>query len=290
MSLDYHAVKNWPIPEAAQKYTAKDTILYALGVGAATQNPLPPEDLKFVYERKLQALPTYASLLAGDSAWMTDPAAGIDLNKVLHGEQFLTIHKPLLPEGSVIGIDTVDEIYDKGADKGAVMYMTRTLKDAVSGELLATSAWSVFMRGNGGFGGTATGQPAPFAIPDTRVPDAAIDLSTRPEQAVIYRLSGDFNPLHIDPKVAGLVGFDKPILHGMCSYGVAGRAIIKLRCDNDASRLRKLNLRFASPVFPGETLRTEVWDIAPGKLGFRVRVVERDVIALNNGYAEYIAA
>ncbi|WP_076590843.1 MaoC/PaaZ C-terminal domain-containing protein [Herminiimonas arsenitoxidans] len=288
MSLNYETVKNWPIPEAAQKYTAKDTILYALGVGSATQNPLPPEDLKFVYERKLQALPTFASLLAGDSSWMADPKAGIDLNKVLHGEQFLTIHKPLPPEGSVIGTDTIDEIYDKGADKGAVMYMTRTLRDAVSGELLATSGWSVFMRGNGGFGGTATGQPAPYPVPEGRAPDATIDLLTRPEQATIYRLSGDFNPLHIDPKIAGLVGFDKPILHGMCSYGVAGRAILKLRCGNDASRLRKLNLRFASPVFPGETLRTEVWDVEPGKLAFRVRIVERDVIALNNGYAEYI--
>ncbi|MES2025599.1 MAG: MaoC/PaaZ C-terminal domain-containing protein [Pseudomonadota bacterium] len=288
MSLNYETVKNWPIPEAAQKYTAKDTILYALGVGSATQNPLPPEDLKFVYERKLQALPTYASLLAGDSSWMADPKAGIDLNKVLHGEQFLTIHKPLPPEGSVIGTDTIDEIYDKGADKGAVMYMTRTLRDAVSGELLATSGWSVFMRGNGGFGGTATGQPAPYPVPEGRAPDATIDLLTRPEQATIYRLSGDFNPLHIDPKIAGMVGFDKPILHGMCSYGVAGRAILKLRCGNDASRLRKLNLRFASPVFPGETLRTEVWDVEPGKLAFRVRIVERDVIALNNGYAEYV--
>jgi len=289
VSLNYDVVKNWPIPEAAQKYTAKDTILYALGVGSATQNPLPPEDLKFVYERKLQALPTFASLLAGDSSWMANPKAGIDLNKVLHGEQFLTIHRPLPAEGSVIGTDTIDEIYDKGADKGAVMYMTRKLRDAVSGELIATSGWSVFMRGNGGFGGTASGQPSPYPIPEGRAPDAGIDLLTRPEQATIYRLSGDFNPLHIDPKIAGLVGFDKPILHGMCSYGVAGRAVLKLRCDNNAERLRKLNLRFASPVFPGETLRTEIWDVAPGKLAFRVRVVERDVVALNNGYAEYDA-
>ncbi|RJF91668.1 MaoC/PaaZ C-terminal domain-containing protein [Noviherbaspirillum saxi] len=289
MSLNYEAIKNWPITQASQRYTAKDTILYALGVGAATENPLALEDLKFVYERKLQALPTFACLLAGDSAWMADPKAGINLNKVLHGEQFLTIHKPLPAEGSVIGVDSVDEIYDKGADKGAVMYMTRKILDAESGELIATSGWSVFMRGNGGFGGIATGQPAPFAMPEGRAADASIDMVTRPEQATIYRLSGDFNPLHIDPKIATMAGFDKPILHGMCSYGIAGRAVIKLRCGSDASRLRKLNLRFASPVFPGETLRTEVWDLEPGKLAFRIRVVERDVIVLNNGYAEFAA-
>lgn len=289
MSLNYDLIKNWPIPAVTQKYTSKDSILYAIGVGAATENPLSPDDLTYVYERKLQALPTFSSLLAGDSSWMADPKAGINLNKVLHGEQFLTIHRPLPAEGTVIGVDTVDEIYDKGADKGAVMYMTRKISDAETGELIATSGWSVFMRANGGFGGTATGQPSPYPVPEGRAPDASVDLVTRPEQATIYRLSGDSNPLHIDPKVAAMAGFDKPILHGMCSYGIAGRAVLKLKCGNDASRLRKLNLRFATPVYPGETLRTEVWDIEPGKVAFRVRVVERDVVALNNGYAEFVA-
>lgn len=287
VSLNYDLIKNWDIPQASQEYTRKDVILYALGVGAATENPLSPEDLKYVYERKLEALPTYASLLGGQSGWMADPKAGINLNQVLHGEQFLTMHKALPPEGRVVGIDTVDEIYDKGADKGAVLYMTRKILDADSGELIATSGWSVFMRGNGGFGGTATGQPVPYPVPLGEAPHAVLDLVTRPEQAALYRMSGDDNPLHIDPKVAARAGFDKPILHGMCSYGIAGRAILKLRCGSDAARLRKLNLRFASPVFPGETLRTEVWDVAPGKVAFRVRVLERDVIALNNGYAEF---
>lgn len=287
MSLDYQRIKSWPIETVSLRYAKRDTILYALGAGAAMDNPLAPEDLQFVYEKSLKALPTFAAVLAGNSNWLADPATGIDMSQVLHGEQFLRIENTLPAEGEVRAIEAVDEIYDKGAGKGAVMYMSRKLVDAADGRLLATAGFSIFIRGNGGFGGAATAQPKPHAMPDARDPDDVIALSTRPEQAVIYRLSGDDNPLHIDPVVASAVGFDRPILHGMCSYAIAGRAILKLRCGHDPARLRALNVRFANPVFPGETLRTEIWDIAPGKIAFRVNVVERDVIAINNGYAEF---
>jgi len=287
VALDYELIKNWPLPEARQQYTERDTILYALGVGAATTNLLAPEDLQLVYEKGLKALPTFATILASGEFWMSRPETGIDLRKVLHGEQFLRIHQPLPVSGTVIGRDTIDEIYDKGEAKGAVLYMSRRLYDADSGAHLATSSWSTFMRGNGGFGGTAEGQPKPHPVPDDRPCDFETDLISRPEQAVIYRLSGDLNPLHIDPQFAGKAGFDKPILHGMSSYGMAGRALIKLLCNNDPHRLRALNLRFAAPMYPGETLRTEVWLEAEGQAAFRVRAMERDIVILNNGYVEF---
>lgn len=289
MSLDYQKIKDWPLPQTRHTYAARDAILYALGVGAAQQNPLPPEELQYVYEEGLKALPTMASILASGPFWMADPQTGIDLTQVLHGEQSLTLHKPLPAQCELIGQDSVDEIYDKGAGKGAVLYMTRKLYDAADGELLATSSWSTFMRANGGFGGTAQNQPKPYSVPDDRSPEEVLDLPSRPEQATIYRLSGDSNPLHIDPAFARRAGFDKPILHGMSSYGMAGRAMIRLLCGDDPHRLRMLNLRFASPMFPGETLRVELWRISPGKACFRARAVERDQLILNNGYVEFDA-
>lgn len=289
MALDYSRIKNWPIKEGLQTYTERDTILYALGVGAAVSNPLSEHDLQFVYEKGLKALPTMASIMASGEFWLADPETGIDLAKVLHGEQFLTLHKPFPSQGTLIGRDRVDEIYDKGADKGAVMYMTRDIYEQGSGDHLATSTWSMFMRGNGGFGGSAEGQPTPHAIPEGVAPDASIELVSRPEQATIYRLSGDLNPLHIDPRFAARVGFERPILHGMSSYGMAGRAIIKLLCANDPARLKQFNLRFSSPMYPGETLKVEVWHQGAGRAAFRAIAVERQVIILNNGFAHYAA-
>jgi acyl dehydratase len=285
--LNYEKVIKWPFQEVTQQYSSRDTILYALGVGAATSNPVAADDLQFVYERKLVALPTMAVTLAGSGSWVGNPETGITLAKLLHGEQFLTIHKPLPAQGVLVGKDKVDAVYDKGADKGAVMFVSRDIREKESGDLVATTGMALFLRADGGFGGVSEGQPKPHPIPEDRAPDASVDLITRPEQAAIYRLSGDYNPLHLDPKIATSAGFERPILHGLCSYGVAGRAIIKQLCGNDASRLRKLNVRFASPVYPGETLRTEIWNQGPGKAAFRVKVVERDLVVINNGLAEY---
>lgn len=288
MPLDYDKVKHWPIPDSVQTYTERDTILYALGVGAATENP--PQDPQFVYERGLKALPTMAVVLAGGGFWLAEPALGIDLARMLHGEQFLRLHKPLPATGTLVGRHAVDEIFDKGVDKGAVMFLSRRLHEQATDELVAEVKMSIFLRGNGGFGGRAEGQPRPHAVPTDRAPDATLDLITRPEQAAIYRLAGaDPNPIHIDAGMARRAGFERPILHGLCSYGVAGRAVLKLLCDNDPAKLRRFDLRFASPVYPGETLRTEVWREGPGRAAFQVRVVERNLVVLSNGCAEFDA-
>lgn len=290
MGLDYDKIKNWPQPDVEQTYAPRDTLLYALGVGVAMDNPVPEDDLEFVYEgvdgRSLLALPTMAVNLGIGPFWMQDPETGIDWQKILHGEQYLRLHRPLPAGGRIVARHSIDEIYDKGAAKGAIAYVRREISDADSGEPLASLVAAVFMRGNGGFGGGSEGAPKPHPIPD-RAADAVLDLATRPELAYTYRLSGDYNPLHVDPAVAAAAGFPKPIFHGLGTYGVAGRALLKLLCDNDPARLRAMNCRFASPVFPGETIRTEIWREGAGQAAFRCSVPERELVVLNNGYAEY---
>ena len=291
--IDYEKLMRWPLPPVTQTYTERDTIVYALGLGAANSMPLDAAGLRRVYEGApggLCPLPSMAVVLATGPFWMQDPATGIDWQRILHGEQTLTLHKPLPAAATVTGEHRIEAIFDKGPDKGAVMLLSRQLFDAANGDRLATVGSTVFMRGNGGFGGRSEGAPKPHPVPSDRPADMTLDLPTRADQALIYRLSGDLNPLHVDPAMARAAGFDRPILHGLCSYGIAARALITLLCADDPARLTRLDLRFASPAYPGETIRTEVWLEAPGRAAFRARVVERDQLILNNGRAEFAPA
>ena len=290
--IDYPQLMRWPLPPVTQTYTERDTILYALGLGLGHPQPLDEARLRFVFEAApggLAVLPSMAVVLAAGPFWMQDPATGIDWQRILHGEQMLTLHKPLPAAATVVGEQRIEEIYDKGAGKGALMLLNRRLFDRASGDLLASVGSTVFMRGDGGFGGRGEGAPVPHPVPAERAPDLVLDLPTRPEQAALYRLSGDLNPLHIDPAVARAAGFERPILHGLCSYGIAARAVLELLCGNQPERLQRFDLRFVSPAYPGETVRTEVWREAPGRAAFRARVVERDQLILNNGRAEFTA-
>ncbi len=283
MPIVYERLLALDIPEVVQTYTGKDAILYALGVGLG-HDPVNANELPFVYENNLKLLPTFAVVLGWPGFWSRDLDTGIDWVKLVAGEQGLALHRPLAPRGTVIGKTRVTEIIDKGAGKGALVYSERTVIDQATGELIATVTGTTFCRGDGGFGGPPRATPPVHPIPE-RPPDFICDLATRPEAALIYRLSGDPNPLHVDPAVAKAAGFPRPIMHGLATFGVAGHAILRTLCGYQPARLRAIAGRYSAPVFPGETIRTEMWR-ERAVVSFRARVVERDVVALNNGRAE----
>ena len=281
MPINYDRLMNWPFAPVEQTYTEKDTILYALGVGFGA-DPLDEGQLRFVFEeRGLVAVPTLAAVLGTPGFWLRDPATGVDWKRVLHGEQGIKLHRPLPVATTVLAETRVTAIIDKGEGRGALIYSAREIRDKQTGEPLATLSSTTVARGEGGFGGPAVAQPRPHRLPE-REPDAVCDLPTATHAALVYRLSGDPNPLHADPAVARAAGFDAPILHGLCTLGVAGHAVLRTCCDYDPVRFKSLNLRFSAPVFPGETIRTEIWrdgDV----VSFRSRALERNVTVLDNG-------
>lgn len=287
MPLNYDTLMSMKFEPTRARYSRKDTMLYALGLGVGVADPFDAAELKYVYERNLVALPTLAVTLATGAIHLADPKFGVNYGLVLHGEQSLWMHKPLPVEGVVRSESTIDEIYDKGASKGAIMYTTRKLYDDTSGDLLVTMGSVTFLRGDGGFGGKSDGAPRPRPVPHDRPADLTSMLSSFLNQGLIYRLSGDYNPLHSDPEVARSAGFDRPILHGLCAYGMVGRALVKLLCNDEPQRLRRLDLRFTNPVFPGEPLRLETWKLGGGDASFRLIASARNAIVEDFGRFEY---
>jgi acyl dehydratase len=285
MAIVYDKLLALKFPDVEHKYTDKDTMLYALGVGLG-HDPLDLGQLDFVYEKNLKALPTFVCVLGYPGFWIRDMDSGIDWVRIVNGEQSFVLHAPLKPQGTVIGKTRIVEAIDKGEGKGALVYTERKVTDKATGELVATVNQTTFCRADGGFGGPPRQQPPAHALPE-RTPDIVCDLATRPEQAMIYRLSADRNPLHVDPEIAKAAGFPRPIFHGLGTFGVVGHAVLRSMCGYDPNRLRSFSGRFSAPVFPGETIRTEMWrdgDI----VSFRALIPERNVVAMNNGRAEVL--
>ena len=296
MAINYHHLKARKFEPVRQSYTQRDTMLYALSLGLGT-DPLDANALPYVYEGvkgdRLRALPSQAVVLGFPGFWAREPDTGIDWVKVLHGEQRMRLHRPLPAQADIVGYNQVTHLTDKGEGKGTVMVTERALKTA-DGELLATIQQVSFLRGDGGYsqadGGQPTDAPLPALqpTPEDRAPDFTDEQAIRPEAALLYRLMGDYNPLHADPAVATAAGFERPILHGLASYGLVARALLRQCAGDDPSRLRALDIRFASPVYPGETLVTEIWKVAGSAHQFqvRVKVKERDKVVLSHGFAE----
>lgn len=273
-------------------YGDKDVMLYALGIGLGA-DPMNEKELPFVYERDLKVVPTAATVLAaaGGGGRAAAGAASkplppghrpsqINYLMMVHGEQKVELHKPLPAFGTFTAEGRTVGAWDKGKDKGAVV-VNETVWTDEKGEKVATLTGSMFARGDGGFGGPTEGQPEPHQVP-SRAPDLSVDFQTRPDQALIYRLNGDRNPLHADPQSAKMSGFPRPILHGLCTYGITCRAVLQEIVDYDAAAILSHQVRFSSPVFPGELITVDLWK--DGKqVSFEARVQSRGVTVIRNG-------
>ena len=261
----------------------KDCMLYSLGIGLGT-DPMDPAQLQFVYEDGLKAFPSQSVVIAHPGAWVARPELEINWIKLLHGEQTITQHQPLQPGKTYVGNYRVLGVVDKGEAKGSILYQEKTLTDKSNSQLVSTVTSSYFLRGDGGCGDSGYQPELPQPVPE-REPDHVARIATAQNSALIYRLSGDYNPIHADPVKAGKAGFERPILHGLCSFGIATRALLQACCDNNPERLQFLGLRFSKPVFPGETIAVSIWKEADGNTRFAATALERDVRVLDRGTA-----
>ncbi len=283
MAIDPHALLALELPDLEFAWSERDAMHYALATGFG-QDPLDERELPFlVGGPSLRVSPTFAVTLYYDDRWMH--ASGVNLAMSLHGEQRNLFHRAIPASGRVRVSSRIVGIFDKGPGRGLIVECEQVLRDVASGEAVATNLISNFARADGGIGFSTGAAPRPHALP-ARPPDHVVDRPTRPEQALLYRLCGDRNPLHADPATARAAGFPQPILHGMCTYGFATRAILEAACDYDPLRLKALGARISAPVFPGDLLRTEIWTDG-AQLSFRTIVPSRDgIVVLNNGFAE----
>ncbi len=281
--MKYEKLLNHDFPVVREHYTEKDTMLYALGIGIG-EDPCDEAGLQYVYEENLQVVPSQAVILAHPGFWAKDRDIGLDWVRVLHAGQEIIWHKPLPPAATVESKTRITEVIDKGAKIGAVINSERTVTDVDSGEELCTLITTILARGDGGHGAERRSTPKQDIIPKED-PHYVCDLTTSKNQALLYRLSGDYNPIHASPRDARDAGFEAPILHGLCTLGVATHALLKTCCDYNSADFKRMRVRFSSPVYPGETIRTEIWR-QDNILRFRCKSLQQGKIVINNGYLE----
>lgn len=277
MGLNVNAVGMKMGPETFE-WTVNDVILYALGIGAE------PDELQFVYEKNIKVLPTFAVIPVRGGKMNTTDALGLDYAKLLHGENRIELYKPLPAKGKITATNSVKAIYDKGAGKGAVVVAEIEARDE-SGDLLFKNIPSIFVRGEGGWGGDR-GPSGPKNVPPDRAPDKVVSMKTNLNQAQLYRLCGDANILHVDPQFAQMAGFPRPILHGLCTYGHVARAALKSFGGNEPASMKWFEARFAGVVYPGDTITTEMWDAGEGRVIIRAKTGEDNVV-INGAAAQF---
>ncbi len=279
MALNYEELMATSVVGLETSYRDTETMLYALSVGFGG-NPVDPKALRYVFEqgRPLKTLPSLATVLVPD---MFPPDLGWDYRQVLHVEQRLQLYRPL-PPAAEISIDRrIAAAYDRGEARGALVLFEAEARLAKDETVLFTIGNTILARGDGGFGGPRGSLPKSHRVP-RREPDLFCELDTRPDQALLYRLNGDRNPLHADPVLAQRAGYARPILHGLCSYGIACHAILKTICDYDHTLISGFDARFSAPVIPGDRIRTDMWQDG-NVVSFECSVPERDAVVIKNG-------
>ncbi|MDG1904380.1 MAG: MaoC/PaaZ C-terminal domain-containing protein [Arenicella sp.] len=284
MTTTYDNLMQLDFPDVHDTYSERDTMFYALSLGVGN-DPVDPNQLRQVYEKNLCPLPTMCVTLAHPGFWPKELNTGLDHGRIVHGGQQLRLHKEMPSCGEVIGRSKIRDVIDKGEGRGALVYFRRELYLAESNELLCSMEQTLFCRGDGGMGGSGNSINPSQSIP-SRKPDYEIDHELLPQSALLYRLNGDMNLLHADPDIARKAGFDRPIMQGLATYGVAGLALIETLCENKPAALKGLNVRFTAPVYPGESLCTQIWQLDGGAAAFRVSVPKRNVVAIDNGRAD----
>jgi len=281
MPIAPQTLLEWHFETVQQEFSPKDVILYALGLGLG-RDPLDRSALQYVYEKDLVTLPTFAVTLATLGMWVKDPRTGITWEKLVHSAQRATFHRALPAEGRVTASARISEVWDRGSEKGAVIAVQRDIVDSASKEPYCTLEQTLMLRADGGFGGEAP--PATgVTIPD-RPADEIQQFATAPGQAILYRLSGDWNPLHIDLDLAASAGFSRPILHGYCCYGIAGWTVCQA-AGRATAALRQLECQFTGPVIPGDELAFHFWQRRENEWLFQARVGER--VVMNHGLAVF---
>jgi acyl dehydratase len=279
--MDLDALLAHKFDTVISPYTDKDVMLYALSLGVCN-DPLDRQELPFVYEKNLKALPSMTAVLAYPGAWIANPAFKVNFVKLLHGEQRAKFFKPLPATAEIRGEYKISSVVDKGADKGALVYFDKLLYDNANGDHLATVTTGLFLRGDGGCGSYGEAPENLAKVPEG-APDFVDEIATSDRAALLYRLNGDRNPIHADPDIAEKAGFGVPILHGLCTYGICGFSVIRNVLGYDPAKKGSLDLRFSSPVLPGETLIVEGWKTDTGT-AFQAKVKERDKQVISNGF------
>ncbi len=278
LKFDPERLRRASLPEIRQSVSPEMAALYALSIGLG-QDPLDPGALQFVVAADtMPCVPSFPLVVAYPGFWLGEAWTGTDAKRILHRGQRVEWFAPIPWRSELIGRTRVTKLSDRGAGKGSVMHSERSIVDAASGLEVARVSQTHVLRGNDGFGPVIARESEPVVAFDG-APAHVVESNTRPEQALLYRLNGDSNPLHWDPAVARAAGFERPILHGMCTFGVACHAILRATCDYEASRLRAVEMKFSAPVYPGDSLRTEIWN--DGR--FRVFAIERGLWVATDG-------